>query len=246
MKPKYRVFRSSIFPSHIALSVGLALAGAGVQSALAASQTWLNTGSNANWSDAANWVGSVAPGDTSVLTNTDVATFGTAVGSVGVVGNPIVIDSATQNLGGISFGAAAGNYYIGSIGGNSLLLSSGGSIQLLSSLTATNAMETVNAPLVVEGAAGSYTISNNSASGSISASSVLALGGGTLSYTRTGSTTQTFASTNVNAGTSAILVVAGDTLALGALTQAVGGTVDLSTTGPTTTTTTNTNGILGG
>ena len=332
MKPKSRIQRSSFLPSQITMSLGLAVAGLAIQSAQAASQTWLNTGSNANWSDTGNWVGAAAPGDTSILTNTDVATFNSAVGTVGSVGTPIIIDSATQNLGGISFGTAAGNFFVGSTGGNSLLLSNGGSIQILSSLTATNALETLNAPLVLEGAGGSYSFTNSSANGSgagagtlslggpisggtagasiltlggtntntntvsgaisngtattvavtksgagtwvltgtntytgattlnagtlnlgggtatgsISSTSALALGGGTLSYTRSGGTTQTFASTAINAGASAISAVAGDTLALGAITQAVGGTVDFGTTGTLTTSAANVNGILGG
>ncbi len=101
--------------------------------AQAANQTWDGgSGANGKWSNIINWVGdSAAPGATSGTTNTDIATFNAAIANTwGLVGTPILIDSATQNIGGISFGVAAGSYFIGTTGGNSLLLSSGGTIQI--------------------------------------------------------------------------------------------------------------------
>lgn len=84
----------------------------------------------------------------------------------------------------------------------------------------------------------------------------LALGGGTLKVTGKDSTTnrQSFASTAMTAGRSAIVVNSGTggsaSLALGAITRAAGsgGVVDviLPTTGAVTTTTVNTNGIING
>ena len=135
---------------------------------------------NGNWSTIINWVGdSAAPGATSATTNTDIATFNAAIANTwGLVGTPIVLDSATLNLGGISFGAAAGNYFLGTTGSNSLLLSSGGTIQILGSLTATNAIETINAPLVIQGAGGTYTFANNSSNGSGAGAGTLNIGGG--------------------------------------------------------------------
>src|SRR4051794_36558310 len=105
--------------------------------AQADSQTWTGGSiTNGNLSNGQKWAGGLAPGSTSVLTNSDVATFnGPIVNGWGSAGNPVVIDSATQNIGGISFDAAADSYLIGGLfggpGGNSLLLTSGGSIQIL-------------------------------------------------------------------------------------------------------------------
>src|SRR5439155_18980263 len=76
---------------------------------------------------------------------------------------PIVIDSASENIAGITFDTTTvGSYFIGATGGNSLYLSSGGTIQLTA--TAITATETINAPLVIEGASGTYTLTNNSSS----------------------------------------------------------------------------------
>ena len=177
-----------------------ALALAMVGNANAASQTW-NGGSatDGNWSDISNWAGGAAPGATSGTTSADVATFNTAIAhGWGNSGTPIVIDQTTQNIGGISFDTAAGNYTIGSTTGNSLLLSSGGTIQILSSLTATNALETINAPLVIEG---SYTFANNSANGTGAGAGTLTIGGTVKSGATTGATTLTLTGTNTNANT---------------------------------------------
>jgi len=124
------------------------------QPAHAANQMW-DGGStvDGNWSTITNWDGdSAAPGATSGTTNADIATFNAAIANTwGLAGTPIVIPS-NQNIGGISFDATAGNYFIGTTTGNSIKLSSGGTIQILNTLAATNAIETVNAPLVIQGA----------------------------------------------------------------------------------------------
>ena len=121
-------------------------------SARAANQTWTGSGADGNWSTLLNWNGAV-PGSTAVTNNADTATFNAAIANTwgNAVGNPVVIDSTTQNIGGISFTQAAGNYFLGSTVGNALKLSSGGTIQILSGLTSTNAVETVNAPLSLYG-----------------------------------------------------------------------------------------------
>ena len=172
-------------------------------SAQAANQIWDGGGGDANWSTVNNWVGSsAAPGDTAVTNNTDVATFYSAIANTwGDVGSPIVIDSATQNLGGISFDAAAGNYNIGSTAGpNSLLLSSGGTIQILATLAASDAVETLNAPLSIQGAAGTYTLANNSASGAGAGVGTLVVGGG-ITGTGAGASVLTLSGSNTNANT---------------------------------------------
>ena len=90
--------------------------------ALAANQTWSGgSATNGNWSSPANWIGLAPPGSTSILTSSDVATFNAPIANTwgSAVGNPIVIDSATQNIGGITFTAATDNYFIGgSVGGS--------------------------------------------------------------------------------------------------------------------------------
>jgi autotransporter-associated beta strand protein len=88
----------------------------------------------------------------------------------------------------------------------------------------------------------------------IDSSSVLVLGGGALQVKQKSATvtSQTFASTTVNPGATAVIGVTNGsgalTIALGAITQNVGGTVDFTnhTTGFITTTSPNVNGILGG
>jgi len=170
-------------------------------SVLAANQTWTGGVTNANWSTTNNWVGGAAPGATSGTTNTDIATFNTAIANTwGLVGSPILIDSATQNIGGINFDGAAGNYFIGTTGGNSLKLTSGGTIQILSTLTSTNAVETINAPLVIQTAAGTYTFANNSANGSGAGAGTLNFGGA-ISGGAAGASVLTLGGSNTNANT---------------------------------------------
>src|ERR1017187_3836964 len=108
---------------------------------------------------------------------------------------------------------------------------------------------TVNGGLLVE----DFT-NATSAINLINSSSVLTLGGGTLQVRQVNSTTtsQTFASTTVNPGAAAVIGATNGsgalTIALGAITQNPGGTVDFTnhTTGFITTTSPNVNGILGG
>jgi fibronectin type 3 domain-containing protein len=191
-------------------------------------QTW-NGGdaTNGDWSDTDNWVGGAAPGGTAVLTSPDVATFNSAISGQGWgnSGTPVIIDQTTQNIGGISFDAAAGNYTIGATNGHSLLLTANGTTQILSTLSSTNAQEKINAPLLLEG---NYTFANNSPTGTgagegtldfggniTAASGVTAIltlagnnanantitgnvanGGGNLSVTKTGTGAWTFANAN--------------------------------------------------
>ena len=173
-----------------------------VQSAQAASQVW-DGGSlvNGNWSTIENWVGDpAAPGDTASTTNADVTTFNAAIANTwgNAVGNPLVIDSATQNIGGLSFDLLADNYFIGNTAGNSLLLSSGGTIQILNTLSATNAVETINAPLIIQGAGGTSTFANNSANGAGAGAGTLNIGGG-ITGAVAGATVLTLSGSNTNA-----------------------------------------------
>jgi fibronectin-binding autotransporter adhesin len=85
-------------------------------------------------------------------------------------------------------------------------------------------------------------------SGSISSSSALALGGGTLSYTKAGNNTQTFASTAVNGGHSTVTNATGtNTVNLAAITRSGNGLLNISSLTGTTNTSNvvDSTGILG-
>jgi autotransporter-associated beta strand protein len=101
-----------------------------------------------------NWAGGIIPGATSGTTNSDTADFNAVSGNTNVA-----VDSG-RNVRSITFEAAAAGYTIGTAGGNQLLLSTGGAIQNTSAVAND---ENVNAPLVLEGANGTYTFSANSA-----------------------------------------------------------------------------------
>jgi fibronectin-binding autotransporter adhesin len=197
--------RKTVRRSHALLALSAAAGIAGIfsaSSAKAANAEW-DGGSTTDgqWNDVANWVGGAPPGATTGTTNTDIATFDLAIANNwGLIGTPIVIDSASENIGGINFDTSAGNYFIGSTTGNPLLLTASGTIQILSSLSATNAVETINAPLVIEGAAANFTFANNSANGTGAGAGTLdfngAISGGTA-----GATTLTLSGTNTNVNT---------------------------------------------
>lgn len=79
--------------------------------------------------------------------------------------------------------------------------------------------------------AGTLDLGGGTATGSL-ASPTLTLAGGTFAYTRTGTNTQSFTNTNLNAGPAgSISVAAGNTLNLGTITRGAGGWIDFSTTG---------------
>ncbi len=204
--------------------------------------------------DSASAVGSLNITDTAavVLSNTtsgsnQTLSLGGAVTGLTTGAGAVTIGSAVANQAvNIALGASqtwnigAGGMTVNNpIGGSTFgLTKTGSGLLTLTGANTFTGTTTINL--------GTLNLGGGTASGSINSTIILALGGGSLSYTRTGSTTQTFASTSVNAGTSAVITVAGDTLALGAITQAVGGTVDFGTTGTTTTSTANVSGILGG
>ncbi|MCX6876664.1 MAG: autotransporter-associated beta strand repeat-containing protein [Verrucomicrobia bacterium] len=217
MKPRNSIRRILPFP------VGI-LAGAMVtHSAPAASEIWDGGGAYANWSTVANWVGdSAAPGDPAGTTNPDLATFDAAiVNTWGEPDSPIVIDFTAQNLGGINFDAAAGNYFIGSTTGNPLLLSSGGTIQILNTLSASDALETINAPLVIQDAGGTYTFSNNSANGTGLGAGTLNFGGG-ISGEAAGATVLALRGSNTNANAISGAIGNGAAASLGIIKSGTG------------------------
>ncbi len=94
---------------------------------------------------------------------------------------------------------------------------------------------------------GTLDLGGGTANGALS-SPTLALAGGTLSYTRSGNTTQSFTTTNISAP-SQVSVVSGNTLNLGTVVRGAGGALDFSTTGAGTVaalTASNVNGIMPG
>jgi autotransporter-associated beta strand protein len=94
---------------------------------------------------------------------------------------------------------------------------------------------------------GTLDLGGGTAGGSLS-SPTLTLNGGTLSYTRTGGTTQGFTTTTIN-GPSQLSVVAGNTLDLGTIVRGVGGTLDFAAAGAGTVAAlaaNNVNGIMPG
>ena len=191
VKPKnhscYRLLKMSL--AALTASAGLTM----YSPVQAASGTWLNTGSVQSWSDAGNWSGGTIPGATSGTTNTDVATFNTALGTVGTSGNPVTID-AGRNIGGITFDTASvGAFTIGTTGGNALTLTSGGAIQMTA--TAIAGTETINAPIVLAGAGATYAFTNNSTS-----TGTLVIGG-TVKGGTAGATVLTLNGSSTNANT---------------------------------------------
>jgi autotransporter-associated beta strand protein len=127
------------------LLVILAMLGA-APPALAASGTWSGAGTNANWSNSADWQGSVIPGGTNGIANVDTAYFTqTVTGSNGTT-NAVVID-AGRNIGTIDIDTpASSSFVIGSGTGHPLLITAGG--QIRNDIAAT---ETVAAPVVFLG-----------------------------------------------------------------------------------------------
>jgi fibronectin-binding autotransporter adhesin len=146
------------------------------QSSRAASATWLNTGTNATWNTSSNWAGGVAPGSNA----TDIATFNSAVGTVGTVANPIVFPSNDYELLNLVFDTASvGAFNIGTTNGNALEFVSGGGMTMTSTVLNT---ETVDAPLQSKGTTARMYLINNAAA----STAVLDLTGGISSTTDSG------------------------------------------------------------
>lgn len=207
--------------SLLALSVAL-LAATG-PSAIAATESWTGGSTvNGDWSTGANWSGGAAPGSVSVTTSTDVAIFNTAIANTwgNSAVNPVVIDQANQNIGGINFDTAAGSYFIGSAAGNPLYLTSSGTIQILNTLTATNPVETINAPLVIEGS--TYTLANNSGNGTGAKDGTLVIGAGGITGGVAGPATLILAGANTNANTISGIIANGSATSLGVTMSGTG------------------------
>lgn len=168
----------------------------GIASGLqAASQTWNSDGSSADWGSSSNWGGNSAPGATAGSTSSDIATFSSAVGTVGTSGNPILID-ANRNIQSMVFSGAPGSFTIGTIGGNTLKMTSSGSIVINNGLTNTSGVtQTINAPMDIYG---SFTLTNNSTNGSGAGAATLSIGGDIKAASVTTPVTLTLRGSNMN------------------------------------------------
>jgi autotransporter-associated beta strand protein len=107
------------------LTAGLAAVAAllGAPTAFAASQTWTNAPTDANWITAANWIANAVPGalnQTGNSVNNDTATFNSPipVSGIGGIASPVTPDDATVNgarsraLGSIIFDTANCGAYV--------------------------------------------------------------------------------------------------------------------------------------
>ena len=150
------------------------------------------TGTDQNWSDGANWSGGAAPSSAAGSTIGGFALFNAAYTNPGI-NIPIVVDSG-RNVFGITFDTGAlASMLIGSSNGNSLLLTSAGSIQTTSTV---GSAQSVNAPLVLEGAGGTYAFT----SGSTNSAATLNFGGA-ISGGAAGATVLTLNGVNTGANT---------------------------------------------
>src|ERR1035437_4601511 len=125
MKPKTRFLRSSFLPAHIALSLGLAVAGL-CQNANAASSTWNAGASTQDWNTAANWGGTFPTGgypDGQATINTATGLYPIISANAAFTPSNIFVGSGTGNSGrldhtaGSAFTGSGNWFYVGVNGG---------------------------------------------------------------------------------------------------------------------------------
>ena len=200
-------------------------------------------GTSARWKT--DPYGLVAGSATQTTANSDIFHFGTS--TLGLGSGTITVNAAGVTMGDTFYGAASGNVVL-----------SGGTITFgaAKTITVNNTTNTINSILagaatsltktgggtLVLSQANTYTgstiisagtldLGGGTANGSL-ASTVLTLGGGTLSYTRTGNTAQGFTTTNINGGgASGLSAVSGNSLDLGTVNRGAGGYIDFSNVG---------------
>jgi autotransporter-associated beta strand protein len=141
MKPKNHIFRSSFLPAHIALSLGLAVAGLSTHSAQAATYYWDNNGTTAGFGTAAGtWAaptvgsstlgwstdstGATLPGTVTTAT-TDALNFGN--GATGLAAGTVTV-SGSVSAGDITFASGSGGITIS--GGTAIGLASPSTITI--------------------------------------------------------------------------------------------------------------------
>lgn len=256
MKPKFRAKRPVNLPAGL---ISVVLATAGVSNATTfywdqngatggygvGTGTWAedNTAPGpGRWTTSNN--GTLAGSVTQTTGSGDSFNFGTA--TLGLSAGTITV-SGTVNMGNTTYGAAS-----------EAIVLSGGTIAFSAAptITVNNASNTISS--IISGAATSFTkagtgtlilngantflgttivnsgtldLGGGTATGSLD-STVLTLSGGAFSFTRTGTNTQSFATTNLNAAPASVIsVAAGNTLNLGTVSRATGVTMDFSKVG---------------
>jgi len=175
-----------------------------------------------------------------------------AAGTIVMGGGTLQYSSVNTNDYSGRFSTAASQAYNVNTNGQTVswgtaLVSSGGTLTKsgAGTLNLTNDSTFSGATTI---SAGTLNLGNGSASGSL-ASSVLNLGGGsTFNYNRTGSTTQSFTTTNLTSGVLTITAGSGNVLNLGTVVRNAG-TIDFSSVGAGTvaaSAASNVNGIIPG
>jgi fibronectin-binding autotransporter adhesin len=137
---------------------------------VAVASTWTG-GTNANWSNGANWSGGEPNSTSTALFNAGFPNGTTT---------PLLIDTTglqVLNLNFDTFGFYDGvtadtGYTIGTSGGNPLTIANGGTVSLLNTFDGTDITESINAPLTLAG--GTITFDN---AASLASGDVLSFGG---------------------------------------------------------------------
>jgi fibronectin-binding autotransporter adhesin len=178
MKPKTRFLRSSFLPTHIALSLGLAVAGLSSHSAQAANEAWSTTApgpANGNFGGT-NWT----VGTTGVATPTNAAATGDALYFDTSAITTLTNDLTGATFAGFTFNSGASVY---TVGGNSFTLSGALTNNSSSLQTFSNAI-TLQNPQTITGA-GNFSFGGNlTGAGTFTKS-----GAGTLVLAGTGTNT---------------------------------------------------------
>jgi fibronectin-binding autotransporter adhesin len=163
-------------------------------SVLAASDSW-KADVAGSWNDSAKWTAGNIPGSTTLLNNTDVATFG-----ITLTGDRTVTMDSNRNIGTLTFSHTSDKRY--TLSNGSLKLSSGGLIQSISASGART--DTISSPIEIQGEGGTATFT----AGGGTATSLLSLGA--LTGISSGANTTTLTLNGANTGANAITGIIGD------------------------------------
>jgi fibronectin-binding autotransporter adhesin len=157
-------------------------------SAHAANAVW-SVNAAGNWATGSSWNPTAAPGATSGTTNTDTATFGSAI-----LADRIVTVDNNRNIAVIDFNA---NDKVYTLSGGSLVLSSGGTIKT-SGAGATHNADTISSPITLANAAAATSGTLSILSLSTNAERGLVVSGGITGAATEGASTLTLGGTTVS------------------------------------------------